>query len=241
MNAIRYWITVLSLTLAAPLAHAELIVLYENDNVGASFTSTAADASHANVTASPLSLSPSFPASNWTNALTAAQNNAGINSLATAITAGHYFTVTLTPDALASASYTSLFVRVSIGANVQPAETQFNLLSSLTGFTSSDSIGAATASLPSGASTVLTRTFDLSGVLSLQDVTAGQAVEFRLYAHNTGANPMTRIGVGHLFAANGTDDLRIDGTISIVPEPTTLSMLGLGVLAHLLWLRRRRA
>jgi len=46
-------------------------------------------------------------------------------------------------------------------------------------------------------------------------VAAGTGIEFRLYAHNTGANPMTRIGIGHLFwTGSADDDLRLEGGIS---------------------------
>ena len=199
---------------------AEVLSLYENDNVVVGDRTTAVDYAHPNVTAGDLALATNLPASNWTDALTTLQNNGSINSLSNAINAGHYFSFSITPEALASVSYTSLFIRVSLGANTMPAETQFNLLSSETGFTIDDSLGQFSVSVTNANSNVgPTNTFDISGVTALQQVSPGTEVEFRLYVHNTGDNPMTRIAIGWIFFNNGTDDLRLEGLVEMVEEP----------------------
>ena len=197
-------------------------IVYENNNVAVGDTSTPADSVPANIAAGALSLPTTFPASNWPNVLTALQNNAGINSLATAISSGDYFTFTVTPDAGAVVSYSNLFVRTSLGANTQPAKTTFTLLSSLTGFTAGDALASFENETLSASTMGIQNNVDLSGVSALQNVAAGTAVEFRLYAHNTGANSMTRIGIGHGFWAGAVDDdLRLEGTVSVGGAPST--------------------
>lgn len=189
-------------------------IIYENNNVTGSDLTTSADATHA-------ALSPSLlgqqigSAASWPNCLAGIQNNASINSLSAAITAGDYFAFTVTPDADAMASYSNLFVRYSVGANVRPAATELTVMSSLTGFTATDGIDTVSVVLPADASVVGTGVFDISGESGLQNVVAGTVVEFRIYVHNTGANPMTRIGVGHLFYTGAADDdLRLEGGVS---------------------------
>lgn len=189
-------------------------VIYENNNVTASDLTTAADATHTNLTPSLLGQQIGSAAS-WPNCLAGLQNSASINSLSAAIAAGDYFAFTVTPDAEVVTSYSNLFLRFSVGANVRPATTVFTLMSSETGWTAADGIDTITAVLPSDVSVVGTDTFDLTGESALQNVAAGTPVEFRIYAHNTGANPMTRIGIGHLFWTGSVDDdLRLEGGVS---------------------------
>jgi hypothetical protein len=228
-----------ALALAAITAQADVLVNFENDNVVATDLSTPADFVHADLTSSLLTQGIGS-ASGWTDALGGVQNSLAISSLAAAITANDFFTFTITSDALKEASYSSLFLRYSVGANVRPAETTFTLLSSLTGFTSTDAIDTIVATLPTDASVVGTDTFDLTGETALQNIPAETPVQFRIYAHNTGGNAMTRIAIGHLFFNNGTDDLTLNGTIAttVVPEPTSAFML-LGGLGMLMLFRRK--
>ncbi len=214
---------------------AAVIANWENDNVTSTDLTTAADTVAAGVTSSVLTQNIGSTGA-WTDALSGVQNGPTINSLATAITANDYFSFTITPDSGKKVSYSDLFLRYSVGANTAPATTVFTLLSSKTGFTSADGLDTVTAALPSGASIVGTDTFTLGQAL-LQNVTT--AVEFRIYAHNTGTNAMTRIAIGHLFATNGTDDLTLNGAIANIPEPTTWALLTLGLTCVTVFRRRR--
>lgn len=188
-------------------------IVYDCHSLAAGATSVSGTSSHADVAIDNLELPDTFPPSNWPNALTALQNNAAINSLASAISGGDYFTFTVTPDAQSVASYTNLHVRISLGANVQPATTVFTFMSSLTGFTASDALAAFTNETTTASTMGIVNNLDLGGIPALQNVTAGTAIEFRLYAHNIGANPMTRIGIGNAWGA-AADDLRLSGSVS---------------------------
>jgi hypothetical protein len=230
---------ILALALTAITTQAAVLVNFENDNVVGTDLTTPADFVDADLTSTVLTQGIGS-AGGWTDALAGIQNSAAINSLSAAITANDYFSFSVTSDALREISCSSLFMRYSVGANVRPAQTTFTLLSSLTGFTSADGLGTIIAALPVDASVVGTGTFDLTGVTALQNIAAETSVQFRIYAHNTGANPMTRIGIGHLFFNNGTDDLTLNGTITVVPEPGAMAML-LGGLGMLTLFRRKVA
>ena len=188
-------------------------IVYDCHPLAAGATSVAGTSSHADIAIGNLSLPGTFPPSNWPNALTALQNSAGIDSLAAAISGGDYFTFTVTPGSQATASYTNLHVRVSLGANAQPATTVFTLMSSLTGFTAADALAAFTNETTTASTMGIENDLDLGGIAALQNVAAGTAVEFRIYAHNIGANPMTRIGIGKAWGA-AADDLRLSGGVS---------------------------
>ena len=231
-------ITTIAVALVAATAvRADVLALWENDDLTTTSLTAVADTVHVDLSSSTMDQLIGG-ADGWNDTLGAIQNDAGVNSLATAITAGDYFTFTITPDAGKVVSYSDAFLRYSVGANVRPSTTVFTLMSSLTGFTSSDAIDTVSASLPVDASVVDTGTFDVTGESALQSVAAGTAVEFRLYAHNTGANAMTRVSIGHLFSANGTDDFVLNGTV--IPEPATLGLL-VFVSGGMLWFRNRFA
>jgi hypothetical protein len=108
------------------------------------------------------------------------------------------------------------------------------LLSSATGFTAANSLGTASLFAANTASNFLVNV-DLSGVTALQGVNS--AVEFRIYYVN--ASTSTSQALGFLGDGNtGTYDVALQG--SVVPEPATVGMLGLGALVTLL-IRRFRA
>lgn len=153
---------------------------------------------------------------------------AGFNStsLAAAIAANQYLSITLTPTAGQSISLTS----ISLQSGVATAVTNFNgaLLSSATGFTASDALysyafGTASASL---------QTATLTGEAGLQGLTA--ATEFRLYGWRDVAGTST-----FRFRSLSGNDVSIQGTVSAVPEPATWAALA-GIVSLTAALVRRR-
>lgn len=217
---------VMLLVAAGMSVPADLLVSWENDGLTTELT-TAADVVHPDLTSSVLSQQVRTTSAGWPDTLSAIQNDAAVTSLAAAITASDYFSFTITPDAGKSVNYSSLFLRYSIGANVRPAQSQFTLLSSKTGFTAADGLASFLSfeMLGATASGFGTGTFDLSGVTGLQGVS--EAVEFRIYVHSVQGS-MTRVAIGQLYGTNGTDDLVLSGTV--IPEPATVGMLSLGAL-----------
>ncbi|MFV0336964.1 MAG: hypothetical protein ACK5LK_01800 [Chthoniobacterales bacterium] len=232
---------VVTLFVATLSSHAAVIVNWQNDAVTGTDTTAPATTVATGVSSSSLSQLIGGTAG-WPDTLAGLQNSASVNSLATAISAGDYFSFTVTSDASIEASYSSLFLRYSVAANTQPAQTTFSLLSSVTGFTSLDSIDSFTADATVGGLITGTGTFDLSSTSALQSIAAETPVEFRVYIYNTGTNPMTRIGIGQGFATNGTPDLTLNGELVAIPlpEPSTPAFLGMG-LAAIFVIRRGRA
>lgn len=79
------------------------------------------------------------------------------------------------------------------------------------------------------------RSFDLTGVSSLQNISAGTKIEFRLYLY-TEHDEYPNDALSSGGSAPGLD---LVGTVSAIPEPSTFAML-LGGLGTLALLRRRR-
>ena len=128
-----------------------------------------------------------------------------------------YYSFSITPGASAELDFTQFtfdIYKVSGGASVTG-----RLYSSIDAFTAELGNGTISA-----LTTWETKTIDLSG---LAPVTA--ATEFRLY-----------LETGGTFGPNGVklDNLTLDGDVTVVPEPSTTALLGLGGLA--LILRRRQ-
>lgn len=147
-------------------------------------------------------------------------------SLAAAIAANQYLSITFTPAAGQAVSLTA----ISLQSGVATAVTNFNaaLLSSATGFTAGDALysyafGTASASL---------QTATLTGEAGLQGLTT--ATEFRLYGWRDVAGSST-----FRFRSLSGNDVSIQGTVSAVPEPATWAGLA-GLLGLAVALGRRR-
>jgi hypothetical protein len=82
-----------------------------------------------------------------------------------------------------------------------------------------------------------TSSFDLSGVGALQNVGASSDVYLRYYA--TG---QTTTGGWGFFSTGGTASaLAVDGTISVIPEPSVFALISIGALGIVRFMRRRQA
>ena len=147
-------------------------------------------------------------------------------SLAAAIAANQYLSLTLTPTAGHALDLSS----ISLLTGVSTAVINFNgaLLSSATGFTTDDALH--TYAFSSASAPLQTAT--LSGESGLQDLTT--ATEFRVYGWRDDAGTST-----FRFRSLTGYDVSIAGTVSAVPEPSTYAVI-LGATALAVVARRRR-
>lgn len=150
-------------------------------------------------------------------------------SLAAAIAANQYLSITLTPAAGYSLSLTSLALQTSVSTAVSSFHGA--LLSSATGFAADDALHTyafSTAAAP-------LQTATLSGENDLQGLTT--ATEFRLYGwrDTTGSSTFR-------FRSLSGYDVSFAGAVSAVPEPSTwAATAGLVALAGAIaWRRKRR-
>jgi len=148
------------------------------------------------------------------------------DSLSNALAADDYysFTVSRTLDVF---SFDSLdfdwFKTAGAGANVQAT-----LFWSDGGFSLGNQIDSVTLAGTGESGSFLARSIDLS-VLPLS---VSPSVEFRLYLDDAGASNQA-----NLFRL---DNILLSGDTSLVPEPSSMCLTGLGVLALARSLRRRR-
>lgn len=157
----------------------------------------------------------------------------GNNTLASqqppAITADDYITFTVTVPVGQVMSLTSLDYK---WATQNAYRQSFGIYSDKTGFTYAnilDGIHASGGSGTGGSMTAFTsRSIDLSGIASLQDLT-DTTVEFRFYITHPQSSSNLR--------AWAFDDIELNGTVEVIPEPRAALLGGLGLL---MLLRRRR-
>ncbi len=220
--------------LSAPVSAATLTLFKTSDLVdtGGNDVSDSPEVGSvpAGISSSDLTLGAGISGQNWPNALdvTGFFGNA---SLADSLAGNDYLTVTVAADAGNTIDFSNF--HVVIGANVGPG--LMHLMSSATGFTDGDEIAAINhAGGPGGAVPPDEHDIDLSSVVALQG--AAGAVEFRLYVSQT-AN---RVGIGQSFNGTDRDDLRIDGTVNVIPEPSSLLLLGFGALMSTFSMRRKK-
>lgn len=215
----------LSITLC-PRAQAQ-IVAWEISGTNAGASNPLAAATLASGLASAnLALGSGVTASSAADTFGASGFNS--TSLAAAIAANQYLSLTLTPAAGHALDLTS----ISLLTGVSTAVTDFHgaLLSSATGFTAADALHTyafGTASAP-------LQTATLSGETALQDLST--ATEFRLYGWRDTTGTST-----FRFRSLTGYDVSITGTVSAVPEPATSAMiLGATALAVVAYRRRQR-
>ncbi len=230
LSPIKILLLASSLCLGSQLVHAETIVSYDiSDLTTNDQTSLAADASAAGITAGNLTASndlvvdankDEFVFSGWDG----------------------------TAEGAASTEYFSFSFDVANGTNVDLTSLTYTARASTQGPGTlglywdygSDNFSTLLGSFSPGANTNFSVNLDLSGAATI--VGSGQTIEFRLIeVGNTQAD-----GTGGT-TSNGTTWIRssslfnLNGTVTVVPEPSSYALLG-GCIA-LVWVmvRRRRS
>lgn len=143
-------------------------------------------------------------------------------TLADAFAADDYITFTVTPDAGNSIEFTTLDFDIRVNA-VANGINEYAVFSSVDGFASTAD-AFETGAITVAAATTAVSQIDLSG---LGPVTS--ATEFRIYVYGSSVTGNSNTGSDY-------DNIVLQGTV--VPEPSSAALLGLGGLAFIL--RRRR-
>lgn len=151
-----------------------------------------------------------------------------VATLNDAITGNIYHNFTLTP----ASGYQISISGVTFNADASSGTSTFtfDLMSSVTGFTSGDSLGSVSVINGAAAST----TVDTSGVAALQGVTS--SLDLRIYGFRPSGT-----GTSAYYADDAINSglFTINGAVTLVPEPSTWALIGLGT-AFVLWRIRSR-
>ena len=165
------------------------------------------------------------------NSFSAYANNGEPATLADAVNGNNYFSIPVSPTSgnqLTVTDLTGLFFYRNMGGLA-------TLEDSATGFGAGAANNLDTQSVTADSSKPDTLTFTLPTAVNIP---AGGQVEFRLYFYGSSGQYNER-GFGALTPGDGVTDLAVDGSVSSVPEPAAMSLIGAGALALLA--RRRRA
>ncbi len=152
-----------------------------------------------------------------------------------------YFSFTLTPNAGQTITIDSLSFDCMLGTSTASANREFFLLSNETGYLDTDVLLAGgsqptiggytftTPQIPLNNSTIGDQNYsvDLSGDSAFANLTS--PVTFRIY-----------VGTDTVSQNLGISQLNVDGVISTVPEPSSITLFGLGGLLVSLAASRRR-
>jgi hypothetical protein len=210
--------------LSAARIHASVLVSYDMQTAGAR---TNASSVFAGVTATSLignNLASGSPGSleKPTGDFYTAWSfiGAGGSTASDAVSTGDYFKLTLTPTAGNSITISSLSFD-AFAATAGPSARQLYIFSDKTGIAGGSEL--FTASTVSGSPLIpyntaaagQTFTVNLSGNPSLANIT--DSVTFRFYIQTPTASQSIAL-----------DDITVNGSVSIVPEPATLAFLTLG-------------
>lgn len=209
-----------------PRAQAQIVAWeISGSNAGASNPLAAATLA-SGLASGQLSLGSGVTASTAADTFGASGFNS--TSLAAAIAANQYLSITFTPTSGYALNLTSLSMQTSVSTAV----TDFHgaLLSSVTGFTA----GAALHTYAFGTASAPLQAVTLSGESDLQGLAT--ATEFRLYGWRDTAGTST-----FRFRSLSGYDVAVTGTVSAVPEPATwAAAAGLIALAGAIARRRNR-
>ncbi len=163
-----------------------------------------------------------------------ANRGSGVNTNGTqaqAFSQGEYFEVTLTPDAQYEMSFNTLSFYAWVNNKSRGAD-QFAVTSSIDGHSVVNILGSGEISPSSSGVTVanaLAYDIDLTG-MQFQGVTS--ATSFRIYVWDGGSNTSTSLV--------GIDNLVFDGEVNNIPEPTSVVLLGIGLVGFSSVRRRNR-
>lgn len=140
--------------------------------------------------------------------------------LGTTLANSTYFSFTVTPDAGESISFDSLTLNV---ASAGPSTRSFYVFSSIDGFTTSSPLLSITYNATS--SSYNQYSIDLGSLSGFSDVTT--PTEFRIYIQEASG--------GLIYFS----EMSLTGTV--VPEPTSVTLLAAGGILCAIYLRRRRS
>ncbi len=148
-------------------------------------------------------------------------------TFATAITDNDFLTLTLTPAAGQRLILDNLTFDLAVNSTLVATNVRVQLSLNGTAYTTLDSVTAYSTTA------FTTQTFDIAGTIANSALAAGSPLYVRFVVFDNTANAA---------AYTGFDNLTLNGTVgAVVPEPRTLSMCALGVLAAgSVILRRRR-
>lgn len=230
--AMKILIAVFSVLFCAELARADVIALWQNDALGGNEVTAPANTLGTNIESAVIGRGPGGTATVYTN--TFGMRNANAVSLEDAVTSNRYLTISVAAEDGYMFTVTNMFIRLQ-AQNATSYEVYFTLYSDVTGYGAGDELTTWTVGGTGNSNDWLgqPRSVDLSTYSEFEDLTE---VEFRVYVWGQQGGAFTQTGVGRAFQTNGTDDLVLTGTISVVPEPGSLALLGLGIWA----LARRR-
>jgi hypothetical protein len=236
-STIRCSLAALALFSAASL-QADVLVTYDMQNaagrtntsfVGSGLTATSLIGNNLNP-GSPTAVTIGTATTDFYTAW--AFIGSGGSTAANAITSGDFFKLTLTPTAGNSISLTSLSFDI-FAATAGPSARQLYIFSDKTGiaggselFTGS-TISGSTLIPYNTAATGQNFSVDLSGNSALANIT--DSVTFRFYTQTPTAAQSLAL-----------DDITFNGTVTAAPEPSSVTLLGLGGFLALLAVSRHR-
>ena len=142
--------------------------------------------------------------------------------LSLSIASDNYYSIIVTPDVDTGLSFDEFSFDLYSSGSVSVTA---HLLSSVGGFNTSSVLGSHTAT--NQPSTFTTGTIDVSSLAGIND-----PIEFRLY--------FTRPTVGVTTNTFRTDNILLTGSVSLVPEPSTFLLFGLGAMGLVRHSRKRR-